>query len=79
MTQQIQMRLDELKTEYEKGQARLQQLEGELKVLRDTMLRISGAIQVLEEIQRPETISAQIDSSAIGETPKRQDFIAKVS
>jgi prefoldin subunit 5 len=33
------------------GQQRMQELERELARLRETMLRISGAIQVLEELQ----------------------------
>lgn len=77
MTHQVQVRLSELKTEYEKGQVRLQQLEAELKALRDTMLRISGAIQVLEEIQRSEAMPPQGDSSVNGEPAERREFIAK--
>ena len=46
----IEERLKELKEEYKKGQERLMALEQESTNLRSTMLRISGAIQVLEEI-----------------------------
>jgi prefoldin subunit 5 len=48
---QITARLDELKQEYSRGQTRLQELEIQMAALRETMLRISGAIQVLEELQ----------------------------
>jgi predicted nuclease with TOPRIM domain len=51
--QQIEARLAALKSEYEKGQARIQQIEGELTSLRETMLRISGAILVLQELLGP--------------------------
>jgi predicted nuclease with TOPRIM domain len=49
MKEQLQRRLEELKKEFETGQARLRELEAEQAYLRETMLRISGAIQVLEE------------------------------
>jgi predicted nuclease with TOPRIM domain len=51
MNHQIAARLMTLKDQYAKGQARLQQLDCELSNLRETMLRISGAIQVLEELK----------------------------
>jgi len=47
---QITARLDELKQEYSRGQTRLQELDIQQAALRETMLRISGAIQVLEEM-----------------------------
>jgi hypothetical protein len=43
-------RLEELKRELEKGRQRLEALDRERQELRDTMLRISGAIQVIEEL-----------------------------
>jgi hypothetical protein len=43
-------RLEELKRELEKGRRRAEELERVRQELRDTMLRISGAIQVLEEL-----------------------------
>lgn len=49
MQAQLETRLTELKAEFEKGQKRLQELETEAATLRNTMLRISGAVQVLEE------------------------------
>jgi len=42
-------RLQELRTEYASGQARLLELEEQRDGLRDQMLRIDGAIRVLEE------------------------------
>jgi predicted nuclease with TOPRIM domain len=50
MRDQIQARLGELKREYEKGQLELYKIEQQQAHLREMMLRISGAIQVLEEL-----------------------------
>lgn len=50
MNKEIKTRLNELKEEYKKGQERLIALEQETTNLHNTMLRISGAIQVLEEL-----------------------------
>jgi predicted nuclease with TOPRIM domain len=49
MKEQLQQRLESLKTEYATGQKMLADLETQQANLRDTLLRISGAIQVLEE------------------------------
>ncbi|PWU14410.1 MAG: hypothetical protein C5B50_17485 [Verrucomicrobia bacterium] len=43
-------RLSQLRTELEKGRQRLELLDRERQEVRDTMLRISGAIRVLEEL-----------------------------
>lgn len=50
MKKQIKERLEQLKAEYESGQKMLADLETQESNLRTTMLRISGAIQVLEEL-----------------------------
>ena len=50
MKEELQVRLDDLKKEFEIGQKRLRELEVEQSAVRETMLRISGAIQVLQEI-----------------------------
>ena len=47
---QLEARLVELQQELEVGQRRMRQIELEQAQLRETMLRISGAIQVLEEV-----------------------------
>ena len=49
MQEQLKQRLEELRKQFETGQARLRELETEQTYVRETMLRISGAIQVLEE------------------------------
>ncbi len=45
MVASLQDRLNELKREYAMGQSRLQELEQQQTALRETLLRISGAIQ----------------------------------
>jgi len=49
MQKQLQQRLQALKAEYEAGQQVLANLEAKKSSLRETLIRISGAIQVLEE------------------------------
>jgi hypothetical protein len=49
MKAQLEQRLRDLKAEFESGQKMLAELEAKQANLRDTLLRISGAIQVLEE------------------------------
>ena len=49
MHTQLTKRLQELKAEFEAGQTKLTELEGQANNIRTTLLRISGAIQVLEE------------------------------
>lgn len=49
MSNKIQKRVDELKQEFESGQKMMMELDSKRENLRETLLRISGAIQVLEE------------------------------
>ncbi len=49
MRTQLEKRLAELKSEFEAGQKMLTELEKKRNELETTMLRISGAIQVIEE------------------------------
>jgi predicted nuclease with TOPRIM domain len=68
MKEQLLQRLNELKSEFEAGQKMLADLEAKQANLRDTLLRISGAIQVLEELlKQAQSIEANGDS--IPETP----------
>ena len=46
----LQARLQELRTEYQSGQDALKALREQQADLEKTMLRIAGAIQVLEEV-----------------------------
>jgi hypothetical protein len=50
MRTQLEQRLQALKAEFEAGQKMLADLEAQQARLRETLLRISGAIQVLEEL-----------------------------
>ncbi|NEN98162.1 MAG: hypothetical protein F6K50_22390 [Moorea sp. SIO3I7] len=50
MKQQLEKRLQALKYEFESGQKMITDLENQKANLRDTLLRISGAIQVIEEL-----------------------------
>jgi len=49
MKERLQKRLQSLKAEYEAGQKMLADLEAQQQDLQQTLLRISGAIQVIEE------------------------------
>ena len=49
MKEQLEKRLAQLKAEFVSGQKVMAELEGKQANLRDTLLRISGAIQILEE------------------------------
>lgn len=49
MKSQLENRLKELRSEFESGQKALADLEHQQANLRSSLLRISGAIQVLEE------------------------------
>lgn len=50
MQNKLQRRLQTLQSEFESGQKMLADLEAKQMQLRETLLRISGAIQVLEEL-----------------------------
>lgn len=58
MQVQLEQRLNELRTEYETGQHLLAELEAKRANLQQTLLRISGAIQVLEELLAQSTPAA---------------------
>jgi hypothetical protein len=75
LAQRLEDRLATLKGEYDKGEARVHQLETELTSLRETMLRISGAILVLQEILSAPvpTTSAPLDDAT---TVARTDSLA---
>jgi len=57
MRGQLEQRLQQLKAEFETGQKMLTDLEQKRANLEQTLLRISGAIQVLEEVLAAEKIS----------------------
>ena len=45
----LAVRLEELRNEFEQGQRMLADLDDQANVLRERLLRISGAIQVIDE------------------------------
>ena len=49
VAEKLEKRLSTLRAEFESGQKMLAELEAKQASLRETLLRISGAIQVLEE------------------------------
>lgn len=53
MQDAIEARLAELREEARKGEEMLAELQQRQAALRDTLLRIHGAIQVLEELRGP--------------------------
>ncbi|WP_089945004.1 hypothetical protein [Candidatus Entotheonella palauensis] len=61
MQDQLEQRLNELKSEFAVGQKTLDDLEAKQVNLRQTLLRISGAIQVLEELLHTELPPAAED------------------
>jgi chromosome segregation ATPase len=61
MKEQLETRLAALKTEFEAGQKMLADLEAKKGELQATMLRISGAIQVLEELLAQNSAPADLN------------------
>jgi chromosome segregation ATPase len=64
MKQKLEQRLQSLKAEFEAGQKMLADLEAKQANVRDTLLRISGAIQVLEEELNSASEVAEEDNSS---------------
>lgn len=69
---QLEQRLQELRAEFESGQKMLADLENKQANLRDTMLRISGAIQVLEELSTTADSIGESQGEA-GQTAEKPD------
>jgi hypothetical protein len=66
-TKTMEKRLEELRAELAKGQRHLEALDHQRHEVRDTILRISGAIRVLEELlARQDTASEEPALSAAG-------------
>ena len=65
MKGQLIQRLQKLKDEFESGQAMLAEVEQKKANLEQTLLRISGAIQVLEELLESEQSADDSDSSEL--------------
>jgi len=65
MKHKIESRLRTLKAEYEAGQKLLAEYEEKQRNVRETLLRIAGAIQVLEEV----IVEADSEEKGEGEQP----------
>jgi predicted nuclease with TOPRIM domain len=70
MNEQLEERLKALEAEFETGKKMLAELEAKESALRGSLLRISGAIQVLREFV-PEA-----DAAGIPEEPQKTAAIA---
>ncbi len=55
MKEKLEKRLEQLKAELDSGQKVLTELEAKQSNVTQTLLRISGAIQVIEELLEPES------------------------
>jgi predicted nuclease with TOPRIM domain len=66
MKEQLEQRLKGLKSEFESGQKMLADLETQQATLKTTLLRISGAIQVLEELLSQEQ-AVEVDNAHVPE------------
>ena len=65
MREKLQRRAEELRNEFEKGQSKLRELQREQSQLHETLLRIGGAIQVLEELLVENKPEEQVDIDPI--------------
>lgn len=70
MKHQLEHRLKELRSEFESGQKTLAELETKQMNLRNNLLRISGAIQVLEEELAIEGKPESDDAKQFEEVPE---------
>jgi len=66
MREQIKNRIESLRAEYRSGQEMLADLEGRQAGLKVTLTRISGAIQVLEELLQASDSDAETSKTAAG-------------
>jgi uncharacterized coiled-coil protein SlyX len=66
MKEQLETRLTDLKTEFQAGQKMLAELQAKQADLQQTLLRISGAMQVLEELL---AAAPQVSVGAIPSVP----------
>jgi hypothetical protein len=70
MREQVEQRLQELKSEFESGQKLLAELDAKQTHLRSSLLRISGAMQVLEELLSQEASVNQPSDTAEPHDPR---------
>jgi predicted nuclease with TOPRIM domain len=63
MREQLEERLQQLRNEFEIGQNKMTELERQQANLQRTLLRISGAIQVLEELLKQDLTPFNIETA----------------
>ena len=64
MKSKLEERINSLKSEYENGQKMLAEIDAKRKSVRDTLLRIEGAMAVLKELSEEEAKAEQTNGSA---------------
>jgi predicted nuclease with TOPRIM domain len=64
MREQMENRMESLRAEYRAGQEMLAEMEGRQASLKITLTRISGAIQVLEELLQGNDSEAELTKLA---------------
>lgn len=67
MTTDAAKRLEQLREEFARGQQMLADLDREREEVRERLLRISGAIQVLEELEDADGSNANPDTAEAGD------------
>jgi septal ring factor EnvC (AmiA/AmiB activator) len=67
--EQAQSRMHELQREYDRGEQQLRELVQQEAALRETLLRISGAIQVLRELIAAENAGNAENQEPAGPEP----------
>jgi predicted nuclease with TOPRIM domain len=65
MKEKMEAKLEELKTEFEAGQKMLEEIDIKRSNLGQTILRISGAIQALQELIPEETEEVNSENTNI--------------
>ena len=71
MREQIQARRNELKRQLDEAQIELQQVQARENYLREAMLRVSGAMQVLDEL-----LTAREQGNQNGTNPHKAEPVA---
>lgn len=79
MNKIIKHRLESLKAEYEAGQKLLTEYEAKQQNLRETLLRISGAIQVLEEVLAEENSELNGEVSILSDSPAEMESLGELA
>jgi prefoldin subunit 5 len=69
-------RLRQLQAEYEEGRRQMALLDRRRQDLRDTLLRIRGAIQILEELAANGAVEGQSQVSNAARPPDRTHMMA---